>query len=124
LRPRPSTEGELDVVIAATKDPIVADRLGQLRAAASPADGGAPAESSKKSWLNPEHAAAHHVQRVVGFYGDHSILRLGSKRGLGHNAGREQLMGVRSFVDFWIARIDEADYRSGRSGERETIEIG
>lgn len=39
------------------------------------------------------------------------------------NAGREQLLGVRSIVDFWITRIDEADYRSGRSRERETIEI-
>jgi hypothetical protein len=40
------------------------------------------------------------------------------------NAGREQLLGVRSIVDFWIARLDEADVRaSGRSRERETIEI-
>ena len=40
------------------------------------------------------------------------------------NAGREQLLGVRSIVDFWIARLDEADARSGPgSRERETIEI-
>jgi len=40
------------------------------------------------------------------------------------NAGREQLLGVRSIVDFWIARLDEADSRAaGRSRERETIEI-
>jgi hypothetical protein len=40
------------------------------------------------------------------------------------NAGREQLLGVRSIVDFWITRIDEADSRAaGRSRERETIEI-
>jgi len=40
------------------------------------------------------------------------------------NAGREHLMGVRSIVDFWIARIDESDSRAaGRSRERETIEI-
>jgi hypothetical protein len=40
------------------------------------------------------------------------------------NAGREQLLGVRSIVDFWIARLDDADSRAaGRSGERETIEI-
>ena len=38
------------------------------------------------------------------------------------NAGREQLMGIRSIVDFWIARIDDADKRSRRS-DRETIEI-
>jgi hypothetical protein len=40
------------------------------------------------------------------------------------NAGREQLLGVRSIVDFWIARIDEADTRAARgSRNRETIEI-
>jgi hypothetical protein len=40
------------------------------------------------------------------------------------NAGREQLLGVRSIVDFWITRLDEADSRAaGRSRERETIEI-
>jgi hypothetical protein len=40
------------------------------------------------------------------------------------NAGREQLLGVRSIVDFWIARLDEADERASRgSNERETIEI-
>jgi hypothetical protein len=40
------------------------------------------------------------------------------------NAGREQLLGIRSIVDFWIARLDEADDRAARgSRERETIEI-
>ncbi len=40
------------------------------------------------------------------------------------NAGREQLLGVRSIVDFWIARIDDADSRASRGGrDRETIEI-
>jgi hypothetical protein len=39
------------------------------------------------------------------------------------NAGREQLLGVRSIVDFWIQRLDEADSRASRSRERETIEI-
>jgi hypothetical protein len=39
------------------------------------------------------------------------------------NAGREQLLGVRSIVDFWIRRLDEADARASRSRERETIEI-
>ena len=40
------------------------------------------------------------------------------------NAGREQLMGVRSIVDFWIQRLDEADAQAAsRSRERETIEI-
>ena len=41
------------------------------------------------------------------------------------NAGREQLMGVRSIVDFWIRRLDESEASagSGRGRERETIEI-
>jgi hypothetical protein len=39
------------------------------------------------------------------------------------NAGREQLLGVRSIVDFWIARIDDADSRASRPNDRETIEI-
>ena len=40
------------------------------------------------------------------------------------NAGREQLLGVRSIVDFWITRLDEMDARAGRrSRDRETIEI-
>jgi hypothetical protein len=39
------------------------------------------------------------------------------------NAGREQLLGVRSIVDFWIQRLDEAETRASRSRERETIEI-
>jgi hypothetical protein len=40
------------------------------------------------------------------------------------NAGREQLLGVRSIVDFWIRRLDEMDSRASRaSTERETIEI-
>lgn len=40
------------------------------------------------------------------------------------NAGREQLLGIRSIVDFWIARIDDADSRASRgSRDRETITI-
>jgi hypothetical protein len=39
------------------------------------------------------------------------------------NAGREQLLGVRSIVDFWIDRIDEAEDRSGSRVQRESIEI-
>jgi hypothetical protein len=39
------------------------------------------------------------------------------------NAGREQLLGVRSIVDFWIERIDEAEGRSSRRTRRESIEI-
>ncbi len=40
------------------------------------------------------------------------------------NAGREQLLGVRSIVDHWIQRIDDAEARADRpSHDRETIEI-
>jgi hypothetical protein len=39
------------------------------------------------------------------------------------NAGREQLLGVRSIVDFWIERIDESEGRSSRRPRRESIEI-
>lgn len=39
------------------------------------------------------------------------------------NAGREQLLGVRSIVDFWIDRIDESEGRSTSRGGRESIEI-
>jgi hypothetical protein len=39
------------------------------------------------------------------------------------NAGREQLLGVRAIVDFWIDRIDEVENRSGSGTRRESIEI-
>jgi hypothetical protein len=39
------------------------------------------------------------------------------------NAGREQLLGMRSIVDFWIARLDDADARATRTRDREMIEI-
>lgn len=39
------------------------------------------------------------------------------------NAGREQLLGFRSIVDFWIRRIDNAESRAGGEAPRETIEI-
>ena len=39
------------------------------------------------------------------------------------NAGREQLLGIRSIVDFWIRRIEDADSRARADAGRETIEI-
>jgi hypothetical protein len=39
------------------------------------------------------------------------------------NAGREELLGIRAIVDFWIDRIDEAEGRSGSGTRRESIEI-
>lgn len=39
------------------------------------------------------------------------------------NAGRENLLGVRSIVDFWIERIDESEGRATRRTRRESIRI-
>ena len=39
------------------------------------------------------------------------------------NAGREQLLGIRSIVDFWIRRIEDAEARATAETGRETIEI-
>ena len=40
------------------------------------------------------------------------------------NAGREQLLGIRSIVDFWIGRIDAMESRAaGADSGRETIKI-
>jgi hypothetical protein len=39
------------------------------------------------------------------------------------NAGREQLLGMRAIVDFWIRRIDDAESRARNDSARETIEI-
>lgn len=39
------------------------------------------------------------------------------------NAGREQLLGIRSIVDFWIRRIDMMEERSAGDPGRERIEL-
>jgi hypothetical protein len=39
------------------------------------------------------------------------------------NAGREQLLGMRSILDFWLRRIDDAEARAGADAGRETIDI-
>ena len=41
------------------------------------------------------------------------------------NAGREQLLGIRTIVDHWIGRLDESESRAGaaRRADRETIVI-
>ena len=39
------------------------------------------------------------------------------------NAGREQLLGIRSIVDFWIRRIDDAEAKSGDNPARHRIEV-
>jgi hypothetical protein len=39
------------------------------------------------------------------------------------NAGREQLLGIRSIVDHWINRIDDAESQASDSAGRHRIEI-
>ena len=39
------------------------------------------------------------------------------------NAGREQLLGIRSIVDHWIKRIDDSETRATDPGGRHRIEI-
>ncbi len=39
------------------------------------------------------------------------------------NAGREQLLGIRAIVDFWIRRIDAMEARTGGDPGRERIEL-
>ena len=39
------------------------------------------------------------------------------------NAGREQLLGIRTIVDHWIRRIDDLETRSGGDAGRHSIEI-
>ena len=41
------------------------------------------------------------------------------------NAGREQLLGIRAIVDFWIRRIDAMESHAGSGGDsgREAIKI-
>jgi hypothetical protein len=40
------------------------------------------------------------------------------------NAGREQLLGIRSIVDFWLRRLDDMETRAvSDESPRETIKI-
>jgi hypothetical protein len=39
------------------------------------------------------------------------------------NAGREQLLGIRSIVDFWLRRIDDMEASATADSGRETIDI-
>jgi hypothetical protein len=40
------------------------------------------------------------------------------------NAGREELLGIRSIVDFWISRIDDAERRAEPEATgRERIDV-
>jgi hypothetical protein len=39
------------------------------------------------------------------------------------NAGREQLLGIRSIVDFWLRRIDDIESSATADSSRETIDI-
>jgi len=39
------------------------------------------------------------------------------------NAGREQLLGIRAIVDFWLRRLDDMESSVTADSGRETIEI-
>ena len=39
------------------------------------------------------------------------------------NAAREQLLGFRSIIDFWIARVDDLDAHAGSEDNRLTIDV-
>jgi hypothetical protein len=39
------------------------------------------------------------------------------------NAGREQLLGVRTIVDYWIRWIDDREANAAARSDRETIEV-
>lgn len=39
------------------------------------------------------------------------------------NAGREQLLGFRSIVDFWLRRIDDLEAANDEVAKRHTIDI-
>jgi hypothetical protein len=39
------------------------------------------------------------------------------------NAAREELLGFRAIVDFWIHRVDDMDARAGADDERTRIQV-
>jgi hypothetical protein len=39
------------------------------------------------------------------------------------NAGREQLLGIRTIVDFWIRRIDDVEAKTTGDPKRQSIEV-
>jgi hypothetical protein len=79
------------------------DRIGELEARLARVEGAPGLRERSRSLMNrvmpPE--ASHHFR----------------------NAGREQLLGMRAIVDFWIARIDDVERSAASSRERETIDI-
>jgi hypothetical protein len=85
--------------------------------------------------LTPEQRLEALVSRVEALEGEPSLRERGRSmvsrvmppEASTHfrNAGREQLLGIRSIVDFWIDKLDQAESNSDRSRSRtrETIEI-
>jgi hypothetical protein len=59
--------------------------------------------------------------------GRHLLARVMPPEAARHfrNAGREELLGIRSIVDFWIRRIDDAEERAApETGRSERIDVG
>ena len=72
--------------------------------------------------------------RIQRLEGDDETLRERSRRLMDRvmpreashhfrNAAREQLLGFRAIVDFWIARVDDLDRPAGDDESRQTITI-
>jgi hypothetical protein len=92
-----------------------------------PADTVAPDGSTPEERIAELEARLERVERSPGIRerGRGMMARVVPPDATEHfrNAGREQLLGIRSIVDFWINRLDDADARARRSDERERIEI-
>jgi hypothetical protein len=81
----------------------------------------------------PETRMAELERRLAELEGEQSLRERGRKmmdrvvppEATRHfrNAGREQLLGIRSIVDHWINRIDDAESRAPDSTGRHRIEI-
>jgi hypothetical protein len=99
--------------------------------------GGAGARAGSASPGMPESAMelrlAELEERLAGMEGGPSMRERGKRmidrvmppEASRHfrNAGREQLLGLRSILDFWLRRIEDAEARSGNDNGRETIKI-
>lgn len=99
---------------------------GSGRRSGSPASPGMPEAGSELRIAELEERLARlEGQPSIKERGRHLMDRVMPPEASRHfrNAGREQLLGMRSIVDFWIRRIDDAESRAGGDAGRETIEI-
>jgi hypothetical protein len=84
-----------------------ADRVAELEARLARLEGGPSVAGLKER-------GRHLVDMVMPPEASHHFF----------NAGREQLLGMRSIVDFWLRRLDDMEARTkSDDGGRQTIEI-